>query len=187
MNKSLIKKVQEWVEETYSNADHLLRTGYWVKKLYPKASDSLIIAAISHDIERAFKEGRNSPSPEMKGAIWDDPVYDKWHSERSAKLVIKFLEREKAALHLIKEVSKLISHHEHGGWKEADILKDADSLSFLEINVDFFISRIGKDLTRDEVREKFDLMFNRIESETAKKIAIPLYEKAIEKLSKVKD
>ncbi|OGM28319.1 hypothetical protein A2962_00550 [Candidatus Woesebacteria bacterium RIFCSPLOWO2_01_FULL_39_61] len=187
MNKSLVNKVQKWVEEIYSNAGHLVRTGYWVKRLYPEADDALIIAAISHDIERAYKKGGKPPSPEGKGAKWDDPVYDKWHSERSAGFVSEFLRKEGAAESMIKEISKLISHHEHGGWREADFLRDADSLSFLEINVDMFISRIPDQLTKDEVREKFDYMFNRIGSEKAKKIAKPLYKKAIEKLNKIKD
>lgn len=122
MDKGLIAKVQRWVEEIYSNSDHLVRTGYWVKKLDSKASDALIIAAITHDIERVFKENRNPPSPEAKGAKWDDSVYDKWHSERSAKFVTEFLKKEGASGELIKKVAQLVSHHEHGGWKEADIL-----------------------------------------------------------------
>ena len=184
MEKHLVAKVQKWVEGIYSNANHLVRTGYWVKKLYPQANESLVIAAISHDVERAFKEGRNPPSPEMKGAKWEDPAYDKWHSERSAKFVLEFLKKRGADPSLIKEVSELISHHEHGGWKEADFLRDADSLSFLEINVDMFISRIPNELTKDEVKEKFDYMYKRIGGRKAKKIAKPFYEMAIEKLNK---
>lgn len=77
MSKDLIKKVEEWVIKIYSNSDHLVTTGYWVKKLYPKANEALIITALSHDIERAFKEGRIPPSPELKNAKWDDPIYNK--------------------------------------------------------------------------------------------------------------
>jgi len=194
MNKDLIEKVQKWVEEIYSNANHLVRTGYWVKRLYPEAKDSLIIASITHDIERAFKDGRNPPSPEMNGAKWDDPVYNRWHSERSAVFVKNFLKKEGANSKLIDDVAKLISVHEEGGWKEADLLRDSDSISFLEINAPYFISKIGKDLSshrqnlsRGEVREKFDYMFNRIGSKKAKQFATPFYEKAIEELNKVKD
>jgi hypothetical protein len=183
MNKDLIEKIQEWVEETYSNADHLIRTGYWVKKLDPNASEALIIAAITHDIERAFGENRNPPVDEF-GANWDNPVYDKWHSERSAKFVSEFLKKEGENKELIEEASKLISHHEHGGWKEADILKDADSLSFLEVNVDTFVSWIPKKASKEDIRKKFDYMFNRIEGKKAKELAKPLYTKALEKLEK---
>lgn len=174
-----------WVEEIYSNADHLLRTGYWVKKLYPQAKDSLIVAAITHDIERAFKKDRTPPSPEFGRVKWDDSVYDKWHSERSAKFVSDFLKKENIDEDFINDVAKLISHHEHGGWKEADILRDADSLSFLEINVDYFLTLIPEKLTKDEVREKFDIMYTRIGSEQAKQLAKPYYGKAIDRLNKI--
>ena len=183
MDKDLIAKIQKWVEENYSNADHLVRTGYWIKKLYPKVDDALIVAAITHDIERAFKDDKNPPSPEFGGAKWGDDIYDRWHSERSAKFVSEFLKEEGVDKAFINKVSKLISHHEHGGWKEADILKDADSLSFLEVNVDMFISWIPEKLSKEEVREKFDYMFNRISGRKAKDIAKPLYEKALEKLN----
>jgi len=187
MNKDLVNKVQKWVEEIYSNADHLVRTGYWVKRLYPEADDTLIIAAISHDVERAFDEGRNPPSPEMGGAKWDDPVYNRWHSKRSAAFVKNFLDKEGANPKIIDDVVKLISVHEEGGWKEADILRDADSISFLEVNINRFISRITTVFTKQEVKEKFDYMFERIGSSKAKIIAKPFYDKAIEELNKVKD
>jgi hypothetical protein len=185
MDKDLIAKVQEWVEKTYSNAEHLVRTGYWVKKIYPEADDALIIAAISHDIERAFNEGRTPPSSELKGAKWDDPEYDKWHSERSAKFVSDFLENEGAGGELIKEVAKLVGSHEHGGWKEADILRDADSLSFLEVNAPVFISWIPNELSAEDVKGKFDFMYKRIGGKEAKQLAKPLYEKALEDLAKI--
>ncbi|OGM09517.1 hypothetical protein A2Z67_01580 [Candidatus Woesebacteria bacterium RBG_13_36_22] len=186
MNVVLIQKVQKWVEEIYSNADHLVRTGYWVKKLNPKANDALIIAAITHDIERAFKEDRNPPVEEF-GANWDNPIYDKWHSERSVEFVSEFLKKEGTDQGLIDEVSRLIGHHEHGGWKEADILRDADSLSFLEVNVGMFISWIPDKVSKEEVKEKFDYMFNRIGGKRARELAEPLYKKALEKLGKVAD
>ena len=183
MNTQLLVKIRKWVKETSPNADHLIRTGYWVERIYPKADVALVIAAITHDIERGFVQKRIPPSPEFKGAKWDDPVYDKWHSERSAKFVKEFLEKENADKKLIEKIVQLISHHEHGGWKEVDILKDADSISFLEINVPHFISKISGDFSKDDVKEKFDLMYYRISSPKAKKIAEPFYKNAIRKLN----
>lgn len=182
MDTNLIKKTEKWVNRIYSNADHLIRTGYWIKRIYPIADEAMVIAAITHDIERAFPEGRTPPSPELKGAKWDDDVYNQWHGNRSAKYVREFLEKNCAPQDLIKKVVKLISHHESGGWKEADYLKDADSLSFLEINPALFISRIGKDLSRNEAKEKFNYMYRRIENKKAKALAAPFYKKALKEL-----
>lgn len=183
MNNDLIEKVEKWVEGIYSNADHLIRTGYWVRKLELSASDALIIAAITHDVERRFIEDRNPPVDEF-GSNWDNPVYKKWHSERSAKFVSNFLKKEGASKGLVNGVAKLISHHEDGGWNEADILRDADSLSFLEVNVDKFISWIPERVSKEGVKEKFDYMFNRIGDKKAKEFAKLLYRKALEKLVK---
>lgn len=179
----LYQKTKIWVEKIYSNANHLVRTVYWVKKLSPKSSRALILAALTHDIERAFKEGSKPPIPETRK--WDDQTYNHWHSKRSAKFVKDFLEKENAKPELIKEILKLISYHEEGGWDEADLLRDADSLSFLEINVPFFISRIPKELNKKEVKEKFNYMFMRISSKKAKRIAKLFYKKAISDLNKV--
>lgn len=181
----LFEKTKKWVEKNYFNADHLVRTVYWIKKLNPDASDALILAAITHDIERAFDEGRKPPSPEFKGAKWDDPVYNRWHSERSAKFVKEFLEKEEAGPKLIQKVIDLIKQHEFGGTPEADLLRDADSLSFLEINVPVFISMVPKKLSKAEVREKLNYMFNRITGAKAKKSAKHLYDKSIAELEKI--
>lgn len=185
METALINEAEKWVNKIYSNADHLIRTGYWVKKVYPGADEAMVIAAITHDVERAFPSGRKPPSPELKGAKWDDVVYNRWHGKRSSKFVGKFLEDHDAQENLIKKVTKLIIYHEEGGWEEADYLRDADSISFLEINPPFFISRIGKDLKRKEVKEKFDYMFRRIGSRKARELAASFYNKAIAELNKI--
>ena len=185
IDKDLVRKAKIWVEKVYLNTDHLIRTGYWVKKIFPEASDSLLIAAITHDVERAFQKGRKPPSAELRGAVWDDHVYNSWHSKRSAKFVKACLRKEDARPILIKEVGELIEHHEEGGWNEADYLKDADSISFLEINVPMFINRIPDKLSKDEVKEKFVYMFERMTNKKAKEIAEPFYRKGLEKLQNI--
>jgi len=179
----IVKDTERWVKSIYFNADHLIRTKYWLKKLNPKADSASLIAAVSHDIERAFDEGRKPPSKEM--GDWDDPVFNQWHSRRSAEFVEDFLKKKNADPELIKKVSRLISHHEEGGWKEADLLRDTDSISFLEINVQFFISRIPDNLSKKGVKEKFDYMFRRIGNKKAREIARSFYKKAIRDLELV--
>jgi hypothetical protein len=192
MSNKLRKIIEEWVNGIYDNSEHLIRTGYWIKRLDPNATDAMYIAAVTHDVERAFKEGRNPPSAELSGAVWDDPVYNLWHGDRSAMFVSGFLKNEGVDERLIDEIYKLVKHHEDGGWKEADILKDADSVSFLEVNASMFISKIGKDLnqhkglTKEEVRSKFEYMYNRISGKNAKKLAKPFYDKALADLGKIK-
>jgi len=63
----------------------------------------------------------------------------------------------------------------------------ADSLSFLETNIDLFLGMVesGK-RSAEEVLEKFDFSYDRIQVPHAKAIAWPLYERAKERLNRVK-
>lgn len=58
----IVKLVRDWVKEKYTNDNHPLRSEYWIKKIDSYAGVVCTIAAISHDIERAFSEGRNPPN-----------------------------------------------------------------------------------------------------------------------------
>jgi len=182
--EKLLREIRSWVSSIYSNADHLLATEKWLLKLEPKASLSLRVAALTHDVERAFENDRNPPKSENL-VKWDDVVYAKWHGKRSAGFVEQKLREGMNKNSLIKEIRELIEFHEFGGNNHKDLIKDSDSLSFLEINVPIFISWIPARRTKEDVKEKIDYMFGRISSSKAKKLAKPLYEKAVGDLEKV--
>jgi hypothetical protein len=75
---------------------------------------------------------------------------------------------------LVEHVEALIVAHEFGGWPEADLVQAADSLSFLETNIDLFLGfvRSGKHPAH-EVRKKFNSMFGRIQIPRLKQLAQP--------------
>jgi hypothetical protein len=184
--KNIVKTVRNWVKNNYKTDNHLIRAEYWLKKLKPDADEAMIIAAITHDIERAFPEGRVPPSPQIRGVKWDDKEYNLWHGRRSAEFVEKFLiENGFKDQEIIRKIRRLITYHEIGGDKETDLIKDADSLSFLEINAPLFISWIPQKASVKEIKEKFDYMFNRISSEKARKLAEPFYKEALKRLKKL--
>ena len=68
-----------------------------------------------------------------------------------------------------------------GGDADQDLIKDADSLSFLENNVDPFIRYKIHEFGFDDVKKKFEWMFNRITSEKARELALPFYKDAMKK------
>ena len=126
------------VPEDYEHALHVLK---WVNRLKPDADFSLRIASIGHDIERAL--------PEQKVERMNFPAYDDFkraHAENSATIVNEILSRYPIAQAVIERVHYLIANHEFG--KEGDldltILKDADSLSFFEINLPYYFHREGE-------------------------------------------
>lgn len=186
--KNIVKAVRNWVRKNYQTDKHLLRAEYWLKKLKPEADEAMVVAVISHDIERAFLKNRK-PRPNLK---WDDKKRNIYHGKRSAAFVGNFLKKLGVKTRFISKVGRLITYHELGGDEERNLIKDADSLSFFENNISFFLLRTkevdkytNKKLSKDDLKEKFDYMYKRISSEKAKKLAKPFYLKALEELKRI--
>ena len=85
---------------------------------------------------------------------------------------------------LTSEVEALIRVHEDGGWPEANLVQAADSLSFLDCNIDLFLSKVreGKWSAAD-VRIKFDYSYDRIQVPGMKELALPMLQRANERLA----
>ena len=178
---SLHRRATAWVTQNYSNAEHLIKTEAWLLRLQPVVRDALRLAALTHDMERAFP---GPDSPKARGGV--DHDYNRAHSERSAAIVGAFLREQEAAEPLVEDVMALIRVHEYGGWPEANLLQAADSLSFLEVNITMFLQSIDKEneeSKREQVRAKFTWMYERIQVPEARLLSAPLYAEAIERLT----
>ena len=176
----LVEAAKRWVIERYAyNNYHLVRTLEWLERLAPESSEAVRLAALTHDMERAF------PGPDQPlAAALDDPTYMVLHSERSARIVGEWLRENHAHEELVQAVQRLIEFHEFGGWREANLIQAADSLSFLDVNIDLFLNmvRSGK-RTAEDVRRKFEYSYTRIQVPEAKTIALPMLEQANARLA----
>jgi hypothetical protein len=115
---------------------HARNTLKWIVKLYPKADRNLKLAGFSHDIERAI--------PEKKVRRDQYPDYESFkraHAKNSALIVADIMKKHKVCRESIEDVVYLIENHEQGGSFRANLLKDADSISFFDKNVDFYAKR----------------------------------------------
>jgi len=177
---AILVEARRWVVENYPyNRDHLLRALEWLDRLAPGAPEAVRLAALTHDMERAFP-GPDSPAM----ASLADPVYEQLHSERSARIVSEWLASHGADEQLTRDVAALIIAHEVGGTREADLVQAADRLSFLEINVDLFLGFVESGrFSIDDVRTKFEHSYHRIRVPDAKALARPLYEDADARLA----
>ena len=177
---AILVEARRWVVENYPyNRDHLLRALEWLDRLAPGAPEAVRLAALTHDMERAFP---GPDSPVMKSLA--DPVYERLHSERSARIVSEWLASQGADEQLTRDVAALIVAHEVGGTREADLVQAADRLSFLEINVDLFLGFVESGrFSIDDVRTKFEHSYHRIRVPDAKALARPLYEDADARLA----
>jgi hypothetical protein len=186
MNNNLYQKVEQFVIDSFTNTGkiqsikHFLRTVYWLKELEPEADEAMKIAAVAHDIERAFRQADILEIQDQVG--FTDLAFLRLHQERGAEIIANFLIEQNADNQTIEKVKMLIARHEEGGNKEQNILKDADSLSFFENNAENFINKIAVIKGKDKVQAKFDWMFERISSDKAKKIAQKWYDDSIRKL-----
>lgn len=171
----LVSAARQWVVDHYLyNREHLIRTLEWVEQVDPDASEAVRLAAVTHDMERAF------PGPDQPVATSPiDPVYEQAHADRSACIVGEWLREREADPVLIEDVVRLIRAHETGGWPEADLVQAADSLSFLEINVELFLDfvRSGR-FPAELVRRKFENSRDRIRIAHLQRLADPLLERA---------
>ncbi len=184
----LYKKVKCFVRNAFGKRFgmvHFERTAYWIKKLEPDADEALWIAAIAHDIERAFRPSGGEQTIREKETGYHHIDYLRHHQEEGAKIIESFLAQNGADQKLIDLVKMLISRHEEGGTRDQNLLKDADSISFFENNISYFLEHKIHEAGKENVVEKFKWMYQRITSKKAKKIAEPYYEKAMKDIKTV--
>jgi NADPH:quinone reductase-like Zn-dependent oxidoreductase len=177
----LVERARAWVAAVHPHARHLDRTLDWLLVLDPGASDALRLAAVLHDIERAFEP--DDVPPESTDPASSD--YTAWHQERSARVAGDWLESQDppAPPALVDHVRSLVRVHEDGGGPEPDLLQAADSLAFLEVQVDLFMGMVrdGR-LSRAAAERKFRWMFDRLRVARARELAAPMLGAALARL-----
>jgi len=175
---SLVQLGRLWVIDNYPyNSTHLLKSLEWLDRVAPDASEAVRLATLTHDMERAFG------GPDAIPIKMSDRAYEEAHSNRSARIVGEWLRANGAHAELIRDVEALIRVHEWGGSPDANLVQAADSLSFLETNIDLMVgfARAGKYSTQD-IAFKFDQTYERIQVPAVKQLARPMWEKAKSRL-----
>jgi len=122
--------------EVPEDSIHSKNTREWLLKLKPEADMALQIAALGHDIERSLKEGKT-----QRQNYADYNEFKKAHSRKSAKVLCEILLKYDINQTIIDKINKLVICHEFGGNPEANTLKDADSISYFDVNLPFYFQR----------------------------------------------
>ncbi|MEI6650865.1 MAG: DUF4202 family protein [Candidatus Moraniibacteriota bacterium] len=163
--------VVKFVDESFGRKHpHFERTVYWLREFMPEVTEAHLIAAYGHDIARAF-DGEGTPESYL------DTEHLQRHQERGAEILSDFLLKNGASSELSEKVAHLVGRHEWGGDEEQNLLRDADSVSFLETNAEGFVMKKAQVEGYEKIREKLDWMFNRIGSEERKVYAKENYKK----------
>lgn len=127
------------VPEDSFHSENVLK---WIIKLKSDSDEALKIAALAHDIDRA-DEYKKVKRKNFSG-------YNKFkseHAKNSANILKGILIKCNVKQSIIDESCRLVRYHEVGGDPHSDLLKDADSISFFEINMPFYFQREGYEET----------------------------------------
>ncbi len=179
----LLDRARAWVAESHPHAHHLERTRDWLLVLEPDASEPLQLAAVLHDIERAVpaQEPRSQPA-------WPATDYNDWHQDRAMRVAAGWLGEQGADPVVLAETCALIRVHEDGGWHDADVVQAADSLSFLEVQVEMFLARVRSGVIgAGEAETKFRWMYERIRILRARELSEPMLQDALAQLAVVRE
>ena len=172
----------EWIAP-HPQVRHLLRTRDWAAELQPDPPEYLLLAALTHDIERQFPDGP-AYDPALQAA--DDFEYRWQHSMRSAQFAHEWLYRHGADDPLVAEVETLILLHEFGGDELANVLQAADSLSGLETNAEAVADWVREGRCSPErAKDQHRWMYERIQIPYAKERAGRHFERALETVDRL--
>jgi len=122
---------------------HSLNTLEWLLKFGPDADEALQLAALGHDIDRAV-EGSKVLRSDFSN--YDD--FKAAHARHSAEMLLEILQQcgvDDTAL--ADELYRLVCVHEVGGDARSDLLVDADSLSYFDVNLPLYRDRNSREET----------------------------------------
>ena len=124
--------------------EHSRNTLQWLLELDPEVDAALQIAALGHDIDRAVEERKV-----LRADFAEYDAFKAAHARNGAQILRELLEAcgiEDAAF--LREVHRLVCCHEVGGDPRSDLLVDADSLSYFDVNLPLYFARHGWEETQ---------------------------------------
>ena len=120
---------------------HSTNTLKWLLKLEPGADEALQLAALGHDIDRAVDAHKV-----LRANFCDYDAFKAAHAKHSAEMLLDILaqcgSRDSA---LGNELYRLVCIHEVGGDARSDLLVDADSISYFDVNLPLYHERNSRE------------------------------------------
>jgi len=135
---------------------HSKNTLEWLLKLEPEADIALQTAALGHDIERAIENRKVRREHFIN--------YDEFkaaHAKNSAEILTDIMEDCSIKKQLADEIIRLVLRHETGGDQRSELLKNADSISFFDVNLPYYFKRNGW----DETKQRCEWGYKRLSAE----------------------
>ena len=124
--------------EVPEDPQHAENTLEWLFRLAPKAGEALQLTALAHDIERAIKGQKV-----CRSHYGNYDAFKAAHARNGADILRAILDECRVAQSTTDEACRLVTLHEVGGDPCSDLLKDADSISFFQVNMPSYYQREG--------------------------------------------
>ncbi len=122
---------------------HFTNTREWLLKFEPDADEALQLAALGHDIHRAVEA-----SKVLRADFSDYDDFKAAHARHSAEMLLEILQQCGVGDRtLANELYRLVCVHEVGGDARSDLLMDADSLSYFDVNLPLYRDRNSREET----------------------------------------
>ena len=148
----MIEESEVDLERLRHETNHALHTVEWLYQIEKKPAPFLVASALLHDCDRFFKRRR------PKNKFTDYISYKKEHSKNSAAIAGKIL-KSIGKSELAKKTAQIILLHEFGGTREADLIRDCDSLAFFDKNhLDYYLKTESKEKLAKKIKFMTDRM-----------------------------
>ena len=136
---------------TEEDPGHSENAWKWLLSLKPDADEVLQLAVIGHDIERALPDRLTRES----FTTYDE--YKSAHAKRAGQLVAHIARESGYSDEEAKKIERLIGGAEFSSNDpEVQLISDADSISFFDYNVHFYLERSGKGRTKQKMKFMYD-------------------------------
>ncbi len=153
------QKIEEIIKKSFVPEDsfHSKNTLKWLLKLKPDADEALKIAALGHDIERAIEERKVKREDYKSYYQFKDA-----HALNSAKIMVELMKDCKINQELIDDVYFLVRHHEVEGDSRVNVLKNADTISFFDVNLPYYFERNSLEETKKRCQWGYNKLPNNL-------------------------
>ena len=122
---------------------HAENTLDWLLRFKPDADEALQIAALGHDIERALETRKI-----IRTDFSEYDIFKAAHARNSAEILREIMEGCGMSQEMTSEVCLLVCRHETGGDPHADLIKNADGVSYFHVNMPLYYQREGWEETK---------------------------------------
>ncbi len=139
-----IERVKKTIEAVVAESSvpedpvHSKNTLAWLLRLKPDADEALQIAALGHDIERAIGQRKV-----RRANFKDFDEFKAAHAKNSEAILKEIMGECSLPAEISDDICRLVRRHEVGGDQRSDLLKDADAISYFDVNLPFYFEREG--------------------------------------------